>query len=103
MRDNGDALVDGLSLASSEAPKPMKQQWGKPRPQSEGATEDVATSAGDAVHTLNFASFDIKRSWPSNAVGEELTMHSRDKHWLRDQVAQQVQGESPLITDSVWL
>lgn len=93
-KSNGDALVDGLQLLTSEAPKPVKQQWGKPRREEE-EQHKAAEPQPAAPETLGFAQFDLKRSWPPQAVGEDLTKHSRDKQWLREQVIAQVGGERP--------
>ena len=32
--------------------------------------------------TLDFVAFDLKRSWSTQAVGEEVTRYSKDKTWL---------------------
>lgn len=66
-----------------------KQTWGKARDEAERRTavdvqdaededEDEEDEMDDLLHFINV---DGKRSWPSGAVGEELTRWSKDKSW----------------------
>jgi A1 cistron-splicing factor AAR2 len=45
---------------------------------------------------LSYASFDLKRSWRKGAVGEEVTIFSRDKSWLLQHVIKQHFGGGKL-------
>ncbi len=61
---------------------------------------EVATSAPETVDekydTLNFTSFDLKRSWREGAVGEEVTRFHKDKSWLWcDVVTKRFSGGKP--------
>lgn len=105
----GDARLDSLSPSSSELKtsqrpdaKPLepKMTWGKPRPEAEDDMLPEATPAA-SEEVLNFAAFDLKRSWPEGAVAEDLTKHSTDKSWLLQHVAKlQLEGgaQTKLLT-----
>jgi A1 cistron-splicing factor AAR2 len=56
-----------------------------------GLVDSLMESSADGEHgqdlnedaaQLNFPAFDIKRSWRTGAVGEEITRFSRDLSWL---------------------
>ncbi|TKY84952.1 hypothetical protein EX895_006032 [Sporisorium graminicola] len=82
--------------------------WGKSRPapepfevaidgEADHSTEDKGrkrTTAADSNNNdddddelLYFTSFDLRRSWPPNSVGSEITRWSQDKSWLLQDVA----------------
>lgn len=91
------------NIARNEAED--RTTWGKPRPESHdfadaavaptssamtavmGAEQSVMAE-GEQEAVLNFPVFDLKRSWPPGAVGEELSLASRDKSWLLGNVIQ---------------
>ncbi|GAK63078.1 uncharacterized protein PAN0_002c1280 [Moesziomyces antarcticus] len=61
------------------------------RKRVENHAAEGAEESDDGV--LLFTAFDLRRSWPPNAVGAELTRWSQDKSWLlRDVAARAHQG-----------
>ncbi|GAA6061971.1 hypothetical protein JCM10212_005215 [Sporobolomyces blumeae] len=82
-----------------------KTFWGKKRPADEAETHEVVELDQDDGRTkgqgattfegLEFVKFDDKRSWPTGAVGPDLTRWSKDKSWqLSDVVATQLDGDA---------
>ncbi|KAL7421629.1 hypothetical protein Q5752_003398 [Cryptotrichosporon argae] len=65
-----------------------------------GGIVDALMSAdgdeGAAGRTMRFPVFDLKKSWPTDAVGSELTRHAQDKSWLLGSVAAKT-GPTSLI------
>lgn len=55
------------------------------RKRTENHATEGAEESDDGV--LLFTEFDLRRSWPPNAVGAELTRWSQDKSWLLRDVA----------------
>lgn len=50
-------------------------------------------SALDEEESLHFTTFDLKRSFRTGAIGEEVTRYSKDKSWLLLDVLRRVEGE----------
>ena len=88
----GDAHVDAIMSALGEADEHTtgsgaQRVWGKARPNQEIVTAtEAAVDELENDAMLRFATFDLKRSWPPGAIGEELTRNSRDKSWLLQHV-----------------
>ncbi|OAV91838.1 hypothetical protein PTTG_08131 [Puccinia triticina 1-1 BBBD Race 1] len=89
-----DALLDSLisnnvSLSSHPPPPlsnslPNRTQWGKPRTQKDELQVDTNQHPQSQFkeRTTSWPFIDLKRSWPKDALGPELTKWSRDKSWL---------------------
>ncbi|KAA1072425.1 hypothetical protein PGT21_034224 [Puccinia graminis f. sp. tritici] len=87
-----DGLLDSLILnnvsLSSHPPPPLsgsipnRTQWGKPRLQNDQL--QVQPLSQSQERTTFWPFIDLKRSWPKDAIGPELTKWSRDKSWLFD-------------------
>lgn len=76
---------------------------------SKSKMQNIEALNGDAAATsvegtLHFPAFDLRRSWRTGAVGEEVTRYSKDKSWLlRDVVARHCSGgESIEAFDVFW-
>ena len=95
--ERGDALCDALTASTADVKEAQAGKstagpmtWGKPRPEAVSPVvsenprkhEQDQVADDEAEEVLKFATFDLKRSWPADAVGEDLTRHSRDKSWL---------------------
>ncbi|CBQ70577.1 conserved hypothetical protein [Sporisorium reilianum SRZ2] len=50
-------------------------------------TADPAPSSSSDDDSLHFTPFDMRRSWPPNSLGPEITRWSQDKSWLLQDVA----------------
>jgi len=82
-----DSLISNHISLSSHPPPPLstslphRTQWGKPRAQNL-----PSPTPHPDLHIKERTTFwpfiDLKRSWPKDAVGPELTKWSRDKSWL---------------------
>jgi A1 cistron-splicing factor AAR2 len=88
----GNSRVDAEmgSLDDEKELKSMngKMTWGKSREQDIDGEPDKSEGARVVVEEdevekelLRFMSYDAKRSWPTGAVGEELSRWSTDKSW----------------------
>lgn len=108
---NGDSRCDSLmsSLADefegtsySLQQQAQKSQWGKERKINEiDEMDKVNTDENERKdwqedvkkgreRCMRFANFDLKRSWRSGALGEEITRDSRDKSWVRSALLNKV-------------
>ena len=56
-------------------------------------TKTKDTAADSEKHVLQYPVFDLKRSWPADARGDELSRWSRDKSALLAKVCKDVGGE----------
>ncbi|KAI8450047.1 A1 cistron-splicing factor [Phakopsora pachyrhizi] len=91
-----DSTMGNQSNVFSSAPPPgsvsgskllrNRMIWGKPRPETEESKTGVKTDADLKQHFTNWPFVDLKRSWPKDCVGPELTRWSRDKSWLLNQI-----------------
>lgn len=88
--DRDEARVEAVtaSVADEHELKSAggKQTWGKAREEAERRTavDDQGAEREDEEELeelLHFINVDGKRSWPTGAVGEELTRWSKDKSW----------------------
>lgn len=87
---SAEARLDSLTPTTAD-PTPVQApsaplQWGKPRPPEEGLPNGGNVTSREEEDVLHFVKFNLKKSWPSGAVGQELTRHSRDKSWLLQNV-----------------
>lgn len=97
--EHGCGLVDALTGSTLDEPGASgatsgKRTWGKAREEEpevrvvvEEEEEDDGVSNEPVL--LEFAKFDVKRSWPEGAVGEALTRWSRDKSWQLSHVVRE--------------
>ncbi|SNX82558.1 uncharacterized protein MEPE_01264 [Melanopsichium pennsylvanicum] len=49
--------------------------------------EQIDTASAQDDESLQFTRFDLRRSWPPNSVGQDITRWSEDKSWLLKDVA----------------
>ena len=72
-----DGRVDGMMLVDGEEDELSELNKAK-------RTDGRPVLDPDQLDTkrLRFPKFDLKRSWKSGAVGDEVTRFSRDKSWL---------------------
>ncbi|KAK4052433.1 hypothetical protein OIV83_002235 [Microbotryomycetes sp. JL201] len=97
--DAGNAFVEATmpSLADEHELKQarQKQTWGKPRSDEQRVVVVDSDEETPQDELLRFAKIDAKRSWPSGAVGSELTRWSKDKSWqLSTLVSSELGGDA---------
>ncbi|GAA5912724.1 hypothetical protein JCM6882_005772 [Rhodosporidiobolus microsporus] len=107
--EQGCALVDALLGSSSDAdaagPDGGRRVWGKEREADdddeeeprikEVVEEEEEDKAAPSSDLLEFVSFDVKRSWPTGAVGAELSRWSKDKSWQLSEVVRNQLDDDP--------
>jgi A1 cistron-splicing factor AAR2 len=79
----GDAYVNAVMPSGTDekelARASQRRTWGKAREEETTMEDGNDESDGEDDEVLNFADFDLKRSWREGATGEELSKDSRDK------------------------
>jgi A1 cistron-splicing factor AAR2 len=91
--DRGDAYVNAVMPSSTDekelARASERRTWGKRREEDVEMDRDPDKTGEADDDVLNFAEFDLKRSWREGATGEELSNESRDKTGLLLRVLQE--------------
>lgn len=87
--------IDGLAMVEGqEEEKDLVEALKKMQTSSDTAVEEEGG-------VLRFTQFNLKRSWRSGAVGEEVTKWSRDKSWLLSHVIERTGGRLPAFNHHV--
>ncbi|CDR87676.1 uncharacterized protein SPSC_03469 [Sporisorium scitamineum] len=73
-----EVAVDGELLEADDSEDKSRKR---------SATTDSLDSDSDDDEALHLTAFDMRRSWPPNSVGSEITRWSQDKSWLLQDVA----------------
>lgn len=112
LNSSGDAILDSLMCneeTSGLSGHSRQQSWSNSQAQRDHSRfEDRALvnkprSDGSMSHPQQYTRWpilDLKRSWPKDCVGEELTKWSRDKSWLFHEFITSYcqRGQSSLLT-----
>ncbi|ORX35812.1 A1 cistron-splicing factor [Kockovaella imperatae] len=72
-----DGRVDGIMLVDGE-----EDELGELKKASLRNGKPLLDASKGEIKRLTFPKFDLRRSWRSGAVGDEVTRYSQDKSWL---------------------